>query len=209
MTATLTVHHDAPGEVLHAEVRHPAIAPDPVRHRVVDEDLEADDEVERAGPGDALGPGAGHEQRRDAGEHHLEQGEQRLRDGRGDGVALVLADAQHEHVVEGADVLAAAAPEGQRVAEERPHHAEHRHADEDERDDGQRVLAAQHAGLEEGQARHHGQHQHEADHHPGGVGAVDAAGGGGGSDNNISGGHGVAVVVLVVLGLSGYWMMDY
>ena len=101
----------AAGEVERAEVAQPAAdAPDPVRHRRVDErrpeQAEDDERLEAL----ALGEGAGDQRRRDDGEHHLEGHEGRVRDRRRVVGVRLLPDAVQAEPVEAADEAAQSGP---------------------------------------------------------------------------------------------------
>ena len=94
---------------------------------VVDDDGPEDDEAAEGPEADALGEGAGDEQRRDDGEHHLETSEDRGWNGAGDGVDrggavadLLALNLEEEGVGEVADDAADVRPERERVADDVP-----------------------------------------------------------------------------------------
>ena len=83
-------------------------------------------------------------------------------------------DAVHPDEVEAADRAADVGPEGERVAEQHPGHADERGAEEAVHDRREDVLRAHQAAIEEEEARdRHHQHERRAGEHPGGVAGVE------------------------------------
>ena len=79
--AGVDVHHRAAGEVEHAAAHEPAAAPDPVRHRRVDQQGPERDEGDVGPEPHPLDHGAGDQRGRDDGERALVGHEQDVRDG--------------------------------------------------------------------------------------------------------------------------------
>ena len=86
--AGIDVHHDAAGEIHHAESGQPAAAPHPVRHRHVHQQQPQRAENHSTAEKRMRSAIAADDQRRrDDGEGHLEHGEQGFGDGAGQRVA--------------------------------------------------------------------------------------------------------------------------
>ena len=141
-------------------------------HRVVDEGRPEEREDEERAELHALGERADDEGRRDDREHHLEEHEQQVRDGgRVVGVGLD-AHAVEAGPAQAADEAAVVGAEGQAVAEQHPLDADDAQQDEALHHDGEHVLAAHQAAVEEGQPRRHQHDQRRADQHPGGIASI-------------------------------------
>ena len=148
------VHHDAAGEVESAHLPEEAArAPDPVRHRVVDDGgPQHGEEQERAEP-HALREGPDDERRGDDREHHLVDHEELVRDG-----GRVVGVGRQPHPVQPgpaqpADDAPVVGPERQAVAERHPLQTDDRDEHQALHHDGQHVLAPHQPAVEEGQTR--------------------------------------------------------
>jgi hypothetical protein len=170
--ARADVNHDAAREVEHAHLGHPAaVAPNPVGQGIVDQGRPQQREQRIGRELEALGVGARDERRRDDGEHHLIGEEQHVRNG----VALPWRQIHTAHEREGqtADEPAVIGTVGQRVPEEHPlqgHESQHHEAVHER---GEDILGADQAPVEEGQARHHEQHEPGRDQDPRGIAGID------------------------------------
>ncbi|KJE97229.1 hypothetical protein CAOG_010096 [Capsaspora owczarzaki ATCC 30864] len=173
--ASSRVNDNAASKVERAELGEPAVAPNPVRHRVVDENLPQNNDEHEGAELETLCERARHEQRGDGGKHHLEEGKH----SRGNGWRVRRAarerHVQEERIVKGANDATLIGAESERVAKDVPHGAEHGNAAENLRNNRQGVLGAQQACLEKGQRRHHAQHEHKRDGYPCSVARVDIA----------------------------------
>ena len=174
------VHDDAPREVVDADahqvVEESVRMPRPVRERAVDEHAEEHHEHEVGREAHALGEGAGDERRGDDRELHLEEREERERNGGRDRLVHLRADVpEHEELrrasdePEPADVVA----EAQREAHDHPEDGDDAHGDEALEDRGDHVLAPDHAAVEEREAWRHHQHEDRRGDHPGDVRGVE------------------------------------
>ena len=186
------VHDDAAGEIGRLEGR-PFVgqagevaggAPDGVRDGVIDEHGPEGREEQHGGELHAFGDGPDDERGGDRREHGLEEGERRRGDPRfvGGGAGAEAAEAEMLGAAEDVPEQAAfeAAAEHERVAEGPPHQEAERGEGEALRGDGEHVLAADKAAVEEEEPRDaHHQHEGGADENPGVV-----AGGGSGDGRN-------------------------
>ncbi len=169
------MHHRPSREVERAQlVQEAALAPDPVRERVVDERRpEHREEEERREPL-PLGERAGDERGRDGREHHLEEHERLVRDGGGVPRVRRRAHATQAGPLEPADDAAAVGPEGKAVSEEHPLQRDDAENGERLHERRQHVLLPHHPAVEEGEAGHgHEEDERGADEYPGGVAFVD------------------------------------
>ena len=110
------MHHQSAGEIEHATRGEEAAAPDPVRHRHVDQQQPERREEEHGTEAHALDEGADDQRRRDDGESHLEHEEDGLGDVR-PGIDGIAADAREQRLVEIAEPRHGAA-EGETVGDE-------------------------------------------------------------------------------------------
>ena len=175
----------AAGEVEDAELEEPAaFGPDHVGEWAVDEGGPEDDEEDVGAEGEAFGDGAGDEGGCDDGELALEHGEDELGD------ALVGEELVEGEALEGdvVPVPADDAPsadgvaEGEGVADQHPVQADDGHGDEGVEHGGEDVFASHHAGVEEGEAGDHEEHERGGHEHPGGAAGVELLGCGGGGE---------------------------
>ena len=114
------VNDEAACEVERAELGEEAAAPDPVSHRVVDEDGPEQDEQGEAGELHALSESTGDQCRRDDGEHALEGHESQLRNRTA--FQDVHANASQADFIEGTDETVDICTEGHGIAEDNPLH---------------------------------------------------------------------------------------
>ena len=164
------VDDEAARKVERAELREEAAAPDPVRHRVVDEDgPEQDEERERAEL-HALRERTRDERRRDDGEHALERDEREL----GNRAVLenVHADVREAELLKAADEAADVRTERHRITEDQPLDGNHRDDEETLHDGREHVLAPHHATVKEAKTRCHEENQGRADEDPGSIARV-------------------------------------
>jgi hypothetical protein len=153
-----------------------------VGHREVDEGQPEHREQHEGREAHPLREGADDEGRRDHREGHLEADVDVFRDhdavreggrdrGRVDAAQEGLREAAHE-VVE-----AAAVGEGEAVAVEHPDEGRDARDGEDLREQGEHVLGAHEAAVEQGEARHdHEKNEDGGEHHPGGVALIEGGG---------------------------------
>jgi hypothetical protein len=179
--AGVDVDGGATGEVERAPLEQPALrAEHPVGEgRVHEQGPQADEQH----PGLELQPVGGRprdQRRRDDGEHHLEGEEQDRRDREEveagqlvehRALGVQLHDVGHEGEVEVADEATPVA-EGEGEADDGPEHADQAHGEEVLHEHAEHVLAADHAAVEEGEARRHEQHEGRRHEHPGGVAGI-------------------------------------
>ena len=159
--ARVHVHDGAAGKIERTHLSQPAAAPDPVRDRAVHDDGPQADEGHIGREAHAPDDGAGNQGRGDDREGGLVGHEQQM----GDAAPGLEADAAQEKVRRVADPVRAGGKR-ERVADDRP-----QHADEPERDDAhhhrvQDVLGAHQAAVEERQRRCHEQHERCGSEHP-------------------------------------------
>ena len=169
------MHHRPASEVEGAElVQEAAVAPNPVRQRIVDERRPEQREEHEGGELLPLGESAGDERRGNGGEHHLEEHERLVRDRRRVRRIGRRTDPAQAGELEPAEEPSPVGSERQGVAEQHPldrHEAEH---DEALHQRGERVLLAHHSAVEERQPRRgHEEHQRAAHEHPRRVALVD------------------------------------
>ena len=165
------VDHDAAGEVPHAPLLQEASAPYHVHEREVNEGQPRGQEQHVGLERDAVGEGARDQGRRDDGKHHLKGDEDHRRDGV-IGRRRVQGYAAQTGIVEIADDAMPVAAEAQRIAVEIPNHGGPAHRDKTLDHDGQDVLAADQAAVEERQSRGHEHDQAGAENHETGVAGV-------------------------------------
>ena len=173
------VHHGAPGKIEGAELVEPAsVAPHPVGERVVHEGGPRQHEDDEGGELLALGEGARDERGGDHREHHLEEHEGLVGNGRGiRGIGLRAHPAQ-ARPLEPADDASLVRPEGEGVAPEHPLHGDQGEDDEAVHERPERVLLPHHAAVEEREPRRgHQQDERRGHQHPRGVPRVDFGGG--------------------------------
>ena len=174
------MNDDAAREVVDADahqvVQKAVWMPRPVRKRAVDEHAEEHHEHEVRREANALRERARDERRRDDGELHLEESEERERDGRRDRhVHLRAHAAEHEELRRVADQAESAhvVAETKRESEHHPEHRDDAHRDETLENRGDDVLAPHHAAVEEREAGRHHQHEDRRGDHPGDVRGVE------------------------------------
>ncbi|EMP78607.1 PilL protein [Burkholderia pseudomallei MSHR1043] len=180
--AGVDVHDRAAREVEHAVRRQPARRlPDHVRDRHVDDQRPQRHEDEHRREFHPVGERAADERRRDDRERHLVDEVDRFRDRRremadGERRRLVAVDVVHpgqEHAREAADE-AVARREREAVADHRPEDRDQRGDREALHHGREHVLLADHAAVEEREARdRHEQHERGRREHPRGVARVD------------------------------------
>ena len=164
------VDDEAASEVERAELREEAAAPDPMCHRVVDQDRPEQDEQRERAELHALGKRSRDERRRDDGEHALERDEREFRNRAA--LEHVEADIGKPEFLEAADEATHIRAERHRVAENHPLHRNHRHDEEALHDGREHILAADHAAVEEPEAGGHDEYQGRADEDPGRIARV-------------------------------------
>lgn len=139
------------------------IPPEPVRDRAVDQENPGRDEDHEGRQSHPLGKSPDDQRSGDHGEHALVDHVEKARDGRG----RVLPHVPQHDVVESPDeTVEDARGEGEAVGQDRPDRADQAHDQERLDDDGGRVLAPDHAAVEEADTRCHQEHECGGREHP-------------------------------------------
>ncbi|MNQ70424.1 hypothetical protein D3C85_850630 [compost metagenome] len=174
--ARVDVDHGPAGEVEHAQLAHPAAAPDLMADRRIDDQVPQGEEEDAGRELDPFGEGARDQGRGDDGEGQLIADPQELGQAGGQGVGRLDPDAVEEEGLNPADEAVggrAAGPEGQGVAGDEPEDGDDGHGRRRMGDGGDQVLLPNHAAVEEGQTRQgHHQHQGRRGQNPGRARAV-------------------------------------
>ena len=165
------VDDQAAGEVQGAEFSQEAAAPDPVCHGVVNEDGPEQDEDDESVELHAFRKGPCNQGRSNDGEHALESDESHFRNGPvfQDG----HADTGQADFIKRTDETINICAECHGVADEDPFYGNHGDDEETLHDRRQDVLIADHAAIEEAQARCHDEYQGGADEDPGRIACID------------------------------------
>jgi hypothetical protein len=145
------VHHESAREIEHAALGKPAAAPNPMRHRHIDEQEPERRENEQRPEAQAFDEGANHQRRRDDGERHLEHEEHGLRDRRA-GSHGVARHAEQKRFVEIADPVAPTA-EGETVGANEPQHRGEAGDHETVHQHREQVLGAHEPAIEQSKPR--------------------------------------------------------
>ena len=165
------VDDQAASEVQGAEFSQEAAAPDPMCHGVVNEDGPEQDEDDESVELHAFGKSAGNQGRCDDGEHALEGDESHFRnspvfqDGH--------ADTGKADFIKRTDETINICAEGHGIANENPFYRNHGDDEETLHNRRQDVLIADHAAIEEAQARRHNEDQGSTDENPGRITCID------------------------------------
>ena len=166
--------HQAAGVVECADLREPAVRiPHPVRDGDVDEQRPDRHEEHPRRELRAVGDRTADQRCGEDRERQLEGREQHLRNLPVHGRRV---DARHAEVFESADDAAVIVAEREAVPDEQPHHGDQGDRDETHHDHVEDALGADHAAVEQGQARRHEQHEGGADQQPGGCAGIDCFG---------------------------------
>ena len=170
------VHHDASGKIGEAHLRQETASPNPVSDGRIDKDTPQDQKDQVALEADPICERAGDQGRRDDRKHFLEnkirRERNRLRGTRnlqGGGGHALQGEVLERIPDNAADVLAVHEAE----SAEDPDDRDDTHRDEALHHDGQDILAADKAPIEEGQSRRHKHDQGRADEHQGGRPRID------------------------------------
>lgn len=159
------VDHDTARKVHYADLGEEAAAPNPVADGNVDEDHPQDEELQVAAEVQPPGERARDQRRSDDGKHKLVSKEQDERhSARIDGARSDPHLIQREVVADVAEQAAHIRPESEAEPAENPDDGRNAHGNEVLHHDGQHVLFADHAAVEQRKGGRHHAHQRGAEH---------------------------------------------
>ena len=163
------VHDSSPGKVQGAEPAQPAaVAPYPVRERIVHECRPGEPEEQIRGEAHPLDDGARNQRNGDHREHRLKQREGDMRDRRGVRRIRRGTNARKAPPRQAAE-CGVARCEGERIADDHPLHGDDAEWSERHHHAVERVLAAHEPTIKEREARHHQHHEGGGHQHPCGI----------------------------------------
>ena len=158
------------GEVKGAEFSEEAAAPDPMSHGIINEEGPEQDEDDEGVELHAFGKSTGNEGRRDDGKHALEGDEGQFRNR--SVVENSHADSGEADFIKRSDEAVNVGTEGHGIADENPFDRNHGDDEEALHNRCQYVFIADHAAVEEAQARRHEKDEGGTDEYPGRVARV-------------------------------------
>ena len=170
------VHHGTAGKVIQPQVSQPAAAPDPVTHRDIHPQQPEHGKRQHRPEAHALGKSTDDQGWRNDGKGHLEQPVQAFRQG---AFQRLPGNPGKEHMVQATDpgIHAAAIGKRQGITADQPHQRHRAGNGETLHQNGQNVLGAHQAAVEQAQARQrHEQHQRGGGENPGTVTGIQAIG---------------------------------
>jgi hypothetical protein len=167
------MHHRAAGEIERADFHEPAIAPDPMRDRNIDDGQPQHDEQDECAKAHPVHHGSRDQCDGNHREGHLICGEQQFRNIRRERRCGVRTDAAEQSTGKRAD-KGSIARKSQAVAEQEPQDGADAYREQCLRHGRQHVLLAHHSAVKQSQSGNT-HHQHEAGRrdHPGGISGVD------------------------------------